>query len=174
MNEKERLNALQVALNNEMREREFYLRNAERTKNPLGKAMFKQIGDEELEHYERLKQLHQTWEKQEKWPETVPLKVENTIVKDILLGFIKKVDEMSEGDDDDLEAIRKAIDFEANGAKYYARLRDSVSNEKEKQFFDLLSRIENEHYLSLKETEEYFSDPASWHRKVEHHTLDGA
>ncbi len=174
MNEKERLNALQVALNNEMREREFYLKNAERTKNPLGKAMFKQIGDEELEHYERLKQLHQTWEKQEKWPETVPLKVENTIVKDILLGFIKKVDEMSEGDDDDLEAIRKAIDFEANGAKYYARLRDSVSNEKEKQFFDLLSRIENEHYLSLKETEEYFSDPASWHRKVEHHTLDGA
>lgn len=174
MNEKERLNALQVALNNEMREREFYLKNAERTKNPLGKAMFRQIGDEELEHYERLKQLHQTWEKQEKWPETVPLKVENTIVKDILLGFIKKVDEMSEGDDDDLEAIRKAIDFEANGAKYYARLRDSVSNEKEKQFFDLLSRIENEHYLSLKETEEYFSDPASWHRKVEHHTLDGA
>jgi len=174
MNEKERLNALQVALNNEMREREFYLKNAERTKNPLGKAMFKQIGDEELEHYERLKQLHQKWEKQEKWPETVPLKVENTIVKDILLGFVKKVDEMPEGDDDDLEAIRKAIDFEANGAKYYARLRDSVSNEKEKQFFDLLSRIENEHYLSLKETEEYFSDPASWHRKVEHHTLDGA
>ena len=75
MDEKDRLNALEVALNNEMREREFYLKNAKRTKNPLGKAMFKQIGDDELEHYERLKQLHQKWTKQEKWHETVPLKV---------------------------------------------------------------------------------------------------
>jgi len=174
MNEKERLNALEVALNNEMREREFYLKNAERTKNALGKAMFQQIGDEELEHYERLKQLHQKWEKQEKWPETVPLKVKDTIVKDILADLLQKVDKMRGGDDDDLEAVRTAIDFEAKGAKYYADLRDMVSDPKEKQFFDLLARIENEHYLSLKDTEEYLTDPASWFRKVEHHGLDGA
>ena len=37
---KERLNALQVALNNEMKEHAFYLKNAQRTKNPVGKAMF--------------------------------------------------------------------------------------------------------------------------------------
>ena len=174
MNEKERLNALEVALNNEMRERGFYLKNAERTKNALGKAMFQQIGDEELEHYERLKQLHQKWEKQEKWPETVPLKVKDTIVKDILADLLQKVDKMRGGDDDDLEAVRTAIDFEAKGAKYYADLRDMVSDPKERQFFDLLARIENEHYLSLKDTEEYLTDPASWFRKVEHHGLDGA
>ncbi|UCC65920.1 MAG: ferritin family protein [Deltaproteobacteria bacterium] len=173
MDERERLNALEVALNNEMREREFYLKNAERTRSPLGKAMFQQIGDEELEHYERLKQLHQKWEKQEKWPETVPLKVKNTIVKDVLADITKKVDEMPEGDADDLEAVRTAIDFEAKGAKYYAELRDMVSDAKEQQFFDLLSRIENEHYLSLKDTEEYFVDPASWYRRAEHHSLDG-
>ena len=113
MNEKERLSALEVALNNEMREREFYLKNANRTKNPLGKKMFQQIGDDELEHYERLKQLHQKWSKQEKWPETVPLKVKDTVVKDILLEFVKKVDETTKGDANDLEAVRTAIDFEA-------------------------------------------------------------
>jgi rubrerythrin len=173
MNEKERLNALEVALNNEMRERQFYLKNAKRTKNPLGKKMFQQIGDDELEHYERLKQLHQKWAKQEKWPETVPLKVRDTVVKDILLEFVKKVDQRAKGDSDDLEAVRTALDFEAKGAKFYAELRDSVSNPKEKQFFDLLSKMENEHYVSLKDTEEYFIDPASWYVKVEHHTLDG-
>ena len=173
MNEKDRLNALEVALNNEKNEREFYLKNARRTNNPLGRAMFKQIGDDELEHYERLKQLHQRWEKQEKWPETVPLKVKDTNVKDILAGFYKKADEMSEGDADDLKAVRTALDFEAKGTKYYAELRDKVSDPKEKQFFDLLSKIENEHYLSLKDTEEYLTDPVSWYRKVEHHTLDG-
>ncbi len=173
MKEKDRLNALEVALNNELREREFYLKNAKRTKNPLGKKMFQQIGDDELEHYERLKQLHQKWAKKEKWPETVPLKVKDTIVKDILLEFVQKVDQTTKGDSDDLEAVRTAIDFEAKGAKYYAELRDSVTNPKEKEFFDLLSRMENEHYLSLKNTEEYFIDPASWYRMVEHHTFDG-
>ena len=173
MNQKDRLNALEVALNNEMREREFYLKNANRTKNSLGKAMFKQIADDELEHYERLKQLHQKWQKQEKWAETVPLKVKDTIVKDILVEFLNKVDKTSKGDADDLEAVRTAIDFEAKGAKYYSDLRDQVSDPKEKQFFDLLSRIENEHYLSLKDTEEYLVDPTSWYRKKEHHTLDG-
>jgi rubrerythrin len=174
MKEKERLSALEVALNNETREREFYLKHANRTKHPLGKKMFQQIGDDELEHYERLKQLHQKWTKQEKWPETLPLKVKDTVVKDILVDFLKKVDEKSKGDADDLEAIRIALDFEAKGAKFYAELRDSVSDPKEKQFFDLMSRIENEHYLSLKDTEEYFIDPESWYRKMEHHTFDGA
>src|SRR4030042_5812516 len=109
MKEKDRLNALEVALNNEMREREFYLKNGRRTKKPLGKSMFQQIGDEELEHYERLKQLHQKWQKQEKWPETVPLVVNKTIVKDVLLGFINKVGEGSDGDSDDLKAVQTAI-----------------------------------------------------------------
>ena len=66
---KERLDALQVALTNEMREREFYLKNAARTSNPAGKAMFQQIAAEELEHYERLKELSEKWSKQQKWPE---------------------------------------------------------------------------------------------------------
>ncbi|MBM4276722.1 MAG: hypothetical protein FJ130_02430 [Deltaproteobacteria bacterium] len=173
MNEKDRLNALEVALKNEMVERGFYLKNAERTKNPLGKAMFKQIGDEELEHYERLKQLHERWGKQEKWPETVPLKVKDTNIKDVLNGLSRKTEGASKGDADDLEAIQKALDFEAKGVKFYANLRDSVADPKEKQFFDLLSKIEHEHYLSLKDTEEYFIDPQSYFRKKEHHTLDG-
>ena len=41
MGENERLNAVQVALGNEMRERDFYLKNAERTRNQVGKTMFK-------------------------------------------------------------------------------------------------------------------------------------
>ena len=84
--------------------------------------MFQQIGDEELEHYKRLKQLHERWEEQEKWPETLPLKVKDTIIKNILVDVLEKVDRMPEGDDDDLEAVRTAIDFGAKGARYYAEL----------------------------------------------------
>jgi rubrerythrin len=174
MDEKERLNALEVALQNEMREREFYLRNEQRTKNPLGKAMFQQIGDEELEHYERLKELHKHWESNGTWPETVPLKVRDTMVKGILFDLLKKAEEIPEGDADDLEAIRKAIDFEASGAKHYAKLRDHITDLHEKHFFDLLAKIEHAHYLSLRDTEDFLTDPVSWYQKKEHHGLDGA
>jgi len=174
MKEKENLNALEVALKNEMGEREFYLKNAERTKNPIGKAMFNQIADEELEHYERLKEVHERWERNEKWPETVPLKVKDTIVKDVLKESVKNVDKMPERDNDDLKAIQTAIDFESKGASHYAKLRDDVSGAKEKEFFNLLAKIEHEHYLSLKDTEEYLTDPSSWYTKTEHHGLDGA
>lgn len=174
MNEKERLNALEVALNNEVKEREFYLKNAERTKNPLGKIMFRQIGDEELEHYERLKQLHAEWEKRGVWPETLPLFVKDTAVKGALNAFMQKIDKggSAVSDADDLDAVRTAIEFEAKGSAFYARLRDGVTDKKEKEFFGLMAAIEREHYLSLKSVEEYFVDPASWYRTKEHHTLD--
>ena len=171
---KDRLNALDVALNNEMREHEFYLKNAERTKNPVGKAMFQQIAADELEHYERLKQLHESWAKDKKWPDTVPLKVKETVVKDVLKDVIKKAANAPAGDSDDLKALEEAIDFEGQGATYYARLRDNVTDPKEKAFFELLANIEHEHYVSLKDTEEYMKDPASWYRKAERSGLDGA
>ena len=171
---KERLNALQVALNNEMKEHRFYLKNAERTKNPVGKAMFNQIAGEELEHYERLKQLHENWEKAKKWPETVPLNVKNTIVKTLVKEAAKNAPAKTKGDADDLRAVRTAIEFEAKGTEYYAKLRDEVTDQKEKAFFNLLANIEREHYASLKDTEEYLTDPVSWFRKKEATGLDGA
>ena len=171
---KERLNALQVALNNEMKEHEFYLKNAERTKNPVGKAMFEQIGGEELEHYQRLKELHANWEKDKKWPETVPLKVKDTVVKSVLKKAAQKAPKTAKGDADDLKAIRVAIEFEGKGAAYYANLRDQVSDPKEKAFFNLLANIEHEHYVSLKDTEEFLTDPASWFREKERIAVDGA
>jgi rubrerythrin len=171
---KERVNALQVALNNEMKEHEFYLKNAERTKNPVGKAMFLQIGGEELEHYERLKQLHANWEKDKKWPATVPLKVKDTPVKDVLKNAAQKAPKTVKGDADDLKAISIAIEFEGKGAEYYAKLREESSDPQEKAFFNLLANIEHEHYVSLKDTEEYLTDPVSWFRTKERTHVDGA
>lgn len=169
-----RLDALNVALNNEMREHEFYLKNAERTTNPLGEAMFRQIAGEELEHYERLKQLSVTWKEKGTWPGTVPLIVKATNVGNILKDLVGIASRIPAGDDDDLKAIRTAIDFEAKGAEFYARLRDEVSDPKEKDFFGLLANIEREHFASLKETEEFLTNPAAWYQQTERTGLDGA
>ncbi len=171
---KDRLNALDVALNNELKEREFYLRHATRTKNPVGAAMFRQIAAEELDHYERLTALREAWEAKKQWPETVPLKVNRTVVKDVLKEALRRAVGAPAGDADDREALKTAIAFEARGTEFYAGLRDQVADPREKAFFDLLASIEHEHYVSLKDTEEYLNDPAGWFRKTDRGGLDGA
>lgn len=170
----DRINALETALNNEMREWEFYLKHSERTTNPVGKAMFLQIANEELEHHERLKQLHEKWEKEEKWPESLPLVVAGSNLKTTMQEVIDTSRHLKPGDTDDLEALRTAITFEANGVKFYEKLRDGSQDEREKAFFALLVKIENEHLQSLIESEAFFLDPAQWYQQNEHSGLDGA
>ncbi len=169
----ERISALEIALNNEMKEHEFYLKQSERSSNPVGKAMFLQIANEELEHHERLKQLHKKWEQEELWPESVPLEVAGSNLKTTLQKVIDETQNREPGDDDDLEAVRTAIAFEAEGVKFYKKLSDSSQDKREKDFFALLAAIENEHLQSLIETEAFFLDPAQWYQQNEHGGLDG-
>lgn len=174
MEQSHRLNALEVALDNERIEREFYLDHAKKTKNPLGKTMFLEIADDELEHYERLKQLHEKWEKSQVWPESVPLAVKGTNIGNTTKNILSKADAQKESDADYIKAIEIATEFEARGMNFYAQLRDEVSDPKEKAFFAMLSGIEREHYLALKNVEEFLKDPESWLRRTERHTFDGA
>jgi rubrerythrin len=173
MDNKERLSALEVALDNEMKEREFYLRNADRTGNPLGKAMFKRIAEDEVEHYQRLKELHEKWAAEGKWPETVPLTVNNTNIREVLVNTLKTIDRSAPSDAGDLEAVKTAADFEDKGVAFYRKLAESSTDKKEKDFFELLAMIEYEHFLSLRDAEEYFENPAAWFVKVEHPMWDG-
>ncbi|HQI01509.1 MAG TPA: ferritin family protein [Deltaproteobacteria bacterium] len=174
MDQSERINALELALNNEKNEREFYLEHAGRTKNPLGRVMFQQIADDELEHYTRLKELHEKWEKAEKWPESVPLAVKQTDIGSTTKSMLKKLDVKEESDADYLKAVEIAVEFEARGMNLYTTLKDEVSDPREKAFFALLAGIEREHYLSLRDVEEFLKDPEGWLRRTERHTLDGA
>jgi len=173
-NTEERIKALEVALNNESRERDFYLKHKERTINPIGKLMFATIASDEDEHYRRILELHKRLTKEGKWPETIPLKVKGTEVKAVLNKLVDSVDTSSKADMDDVEAVKIAVDFETKGEIFYSNLAKSVENPVEKKFYELLSSIEREHRLSLEDTYEYFQDPAGWYRIKERHHIDGA
>lgn len=170
----ERIKALEVALNNEARERDFYLKHKERTTNPLGKLMFGTIASDESEHFQRILKLHKKLREEGKWPDTIPLKVKGTKVESVLQKAIDSVEDLPETDKDDIEAVKIAIDFEAKGEKSYDRLQKSVNDPIEKEFYGMLASIEREHRLSLQDTYEYFQDPEGWYRVKEKHHLDGA
>ncbi|MDD3250410.1 MAG: ferritin family protein [Smithella sp.] len=169
-----RMNALAFALENEEKEREFYLAQARKTKNMAGKNMFKQIADEEKEHYEMLKKLHAKWMKAKKWPATIPLKVRPSSTGSVLQGMSGKKSARITGTEDELKAVRTAIDFEARGVALYSKLAKQCTDAKEVAFFEMLARVERQHLLSLKDTEEFLVDPATWYQHMERSGLDGA
>jgi rubrerythrin len=170
----DRIEALQVALTNEKREGEFYRKHAERTKDPLGRKMFQTLAKDEAEHYQRIQELHKRLTSEGKWPATLPLKVKDTVVKDVLKSVVEGVDTAAGADTDDLEAVKIAIAFEAKGEAFYKKLRQSVEDPQEKGFYGMLESIEREHRLSLEDTYQYFKDPEGWFQRMEKPHLDGA
>ncbi len=170
----ERIKALEVALGNELREKEFYLKHKERTMNPLGKLMFASIASDETEHYQRIQELHQRLNEEGKWPETIPLIVKGTEVKSVMQKIVDLVDTSSRADIDDMKAVEIAIEFEEKGELFYQDLAAKVDNPLEKKFYQLLASMEREHRLSLQDAFEYFKDPEGWLRIKERHHIDGA
>lgn len=170
----EKINALELALTNEMNEREFYLRHAERTRNELGRTMFRQLADDEAEHYARLKKLHESWSQMGAWPETVDAGLKQASIRQAMQDLIEKTSSAQEADRDDLEALKVASAFEAKGMEAYGAIARDMTDAREKAFFELLASMEREHYLAVKDVEEYLLDPQAWHARRERHGLDGA
>jgi rubrerythrin len=78
------------------------------------------------------------------------------------------------GTEDELKAVRTAIDFEARGVALYSKLAKQCTDAKEVAFFDMIAQVERQHLLSLKDTEEFLVDPATWYQHMERSGLDGA
>ena len=84
------------------------------------------------------------------------------------------MDTSAKSDEDDLKAVKIAIDFETKGEMFYNDLAKKVDNPMEKKFYEFLTSIEREHRLSLEDTLEFFQDPAGWYRMKERQHVDGA
>ncbi len=123
----------------------------------MGRMMFAQIAREEDEHYQRLKNLHEELSKQGRWPENISA-VKGTNIKAVLRDVINNAEESASPDTDDREAVNIAIAFETEAYKFYSKLRDSADTESEKDFFNRLAEIENEHLTSLQKTRDYFDN----------------
>jgi rubrerythrin len=173
MDTKERIQALEIAMENEAKEQAFYLKHSRRTTNPLGQRMFRTLAGEEQEHKERIQVLHERLKAQGRWPEDLPLEVKGTQVKAILKSVVDSVDRLPASDRDDLEAVKIAIEFENNGEIFYNKLAENTEDPVEKEFFRFLASMEHDHLMSLRETLEYFKNPEGWYTAKERHSLDG-
>ena len=151
------IKSIEIALENELREREFYLKHRKRAQTLVGRMMFAQIAREEDEHYHRLKDLYDELSKEGKWPENIS-SVKGTHIKETLKNVIEDSEKSASPDTDDREALKIAIAFETEAYNFYSKLRDTSDTEAEKDFFACLSYIEHEHLTTLKETLNYLEN----------------
>lgn len=170
----DRMASIELAMKNEKTEMQFYKNESARSKNPLAKAMFDTLAHDEAEHMARITKLHGKLTKDGSWPQEVSIEVDGTTITQVLDGLVGKEGSTENHDDDDVKAIKRAIEFETGGEKFYAELAETCENPKEKEFFAFLSRIEREHKLSLTDTLGYLEDPESWLEQHERAGLDGA
>jgi len=122
----------------------------------------------------RLNKLHEKLVSDGSWPKNVPLQVADTNIKAVLEDLSRIDKSSAEHDDNDLNALRQGIEFEAKGSKFYADLANTCDNPQEKKFFKFLSGIEREHMLSIKDSLFYLEDPEGWLESKERQGLDGA
>ena len=167
------LKAVQVALDNEMGEKEFYLEQGKRVTNPVGKKMFETIAAEEDVHYNKLKEIHSTLEATGQWPENISAVVDKTDIKKALKEMIDTADGGATSTTDDKEAVQIAIEFERKAYVFYKDLIAKTENADEKKFFEYMAAIENKHVLSLEDTLAYMEDPEGWLMTSEKALLDG-
>ncbi len=170
----DRMSSIELAIKNEKSEMEYYLNQAERSNNPVAKAMFENLAADEKEHMARLTHLHQKLIADGSWPNDVPIEVAGTNIKTVLEKLGSDPLNAANHDADDLAALKRGVDFEQNGAKFYADLAESCDNPQEAKFFRFLSGIEREHMLSIKDSLFYLEDPQGWFESKEHQGLDGA
>jgi rubrerythrin len=168
-----KMKAIEIALENELRERDFYFKQADKTSNSVGKKMFAAIAEDENEHYKKLKTIHQELEKSGKWPTNVSVIIKDTDVREVLKDLPKLAEKTTSTTSDDKAAIKIAIDFEKKAHMFYTDLRNKAVNSQEKSFFDHLASIEWEHAQSLEDTLLFFEDPATWYEQKEKSQLDG-
>ncbi|RMF93276.1 MAG: hypothetical protein D6734_10500 [Candidatus Schekmanbacteria bacterium] len=174
---KDKIEALKIAYQTELDGYDFYQKSAKKCKNRLGKVIFDSLAKEEHGHITMIKQIWDSLEKDEKWPELPkPEKDERVMPMEfdsIFKEAEKELDKNAAADADDIEAIKIAMDIESKGYDFYKKHEEEADNELEKEFYSRIAEQESNHYKILEETFEYLSNPSEWFSKKERPIFEG-
>lgn len=158
-----RISSLELAIENERREMEFYLNEANRSLNPMAKYLFETLASDEQDHIDLLRKLYNGLVEENTWPEEVSAQVADNNVLAALKNNVNRQSSIHDHVDSDVDALRKSVDFEQSAVEFYANIADECEDEMEEKFFRYLAKIEEKHMLAVKDTLLFLEDPDAWH-----------
>ena len=116
----DRISSIEFAIKNEQTEKEYYLNEANRTKNPVAKRLFETLAADEEEHKNRLQVLYEKLIADGSWPKDVSVEVAGTM--DNLEMLSARLDTLTA----ELEAGRGTLGRLLKDEKLYQDLEDTI------------------------------------------------
>ncbi len=150
--------ALRAAIEFEQRGHDYYRDIADRAENPLTKAVFSGLADEELIHMERIRDLYGR----------TGAGAAPSMPDRALEDAVRRVFEGSSWTDretwkmDNAAAYNYATELEREGHALYSRLAEETPSEAEREFFRQLRQEEMNHLTALQNVFNYLEHTPDW------------
>ncbi|MBN2052627.1 ferritin family protein [Candidatus Woesearchaeota archaeon] len=167
---KSELAALKLAIDNENKIRDFYLKHAARMRHELAKKVFIFLADEELKHIDAINAFNKSIHDSEE-PIIKSGAEDEAIneVKEFFSDTVKTMVEKAVASENDLKAYEAGLALEQKGYDFYKKSAAEAKHPNVKKFFEFLMKEENSHYALIsnavryfKNPEDYFQDEESW------------
>lgn len=169
-----RLNALKKAMQLEKEGMAYYKTAHEKATSKTGKNMFEYLRVSEEEHIKRIRELYHTLEQSEIWPEESPYPNEDDSAhKTIFTQALEELKQTQSLNTDDLDALRKAAEFEERGENHYVEQAKAATDKFEKNFYTQLAEEESHHLRAIHDTIQLLEDPQGFFADREHGTMSG-
>jgi len=166
------LEALCTAIQMEIDGKKFYLKSCESSGNRLGRELFQTLAAEEDIHRQKFEGIYKTIEGKKAWPRTDFKPDKGKRLKTLFARATEAMGANVKALASELDAVKTAMDMENKSYDYYKSRAQAVAFTAEKDFFEVVSGEEREHYLVLLDYYEYIKDPAGWFVKKERPSLD--
>jgi rubrerythrin len=173
MSEKEKATeAVAIALQTEKDGLEMYNRAAENASNPVAAKMFASLADDEKNHIAII-EAHVRQEGIGRLIDDAARQMPGKKIATIFSDSAGQVVERAKATEDDRKVIGVALEFERKGYEFYKKAAEAATDMVEKEMFEFLTGIENEHYAILQRTLDYLDRTGQWFLWDEKDLIEG-
>lgn len=150
---------LDTALQNELRGREILLEARENVENPLAKATFEFLANEEMKHIDAIKTFAAGLSID---PQALaafdPAEAKERIYS-IFERFKVAFEAVAATDEPRMEAYRVALDMERRGHNFYKRAAEQSADENARALYAFLASEEIKHFELIQDTHDFLQQP---------------
>jgi len=151
------------AINYELEGRKILSDAEEKAVDPLSKATFRFLADQELRHIEAIKSFAQSLSGEGAFDQELLLPATREYARDQIKGLFaefKSRFEETSGRDEERQSIYKvALDMEHCGHDFYHAAAEQAADETAKKLYSFLAEEESRHFELIQETATFLKQP---------------
>ena len=168
------LSMLDMAMKMEEKGRKYYEEAAAKTKNPVGRDIWKLLAGYEVEHMSRIREIYSSLQNDKHWKKEQADFEPAADLSGMLRDLAARQAQHIRADTGDMEALQVGMDFESASVKFYEEHLSGAADDMEKKFLKAMVSEERVHLRLLADMKLYYMDPESWFQEKGRITLDGA